>query len=256
MKNKIILIGALAGLLTSCGNSVEEIKDPLTGKLTKRYEYYKDGSGQVVYDGEYTEWYKNGNIRLHQNYKNGKRSGESIFYQSKDSIYFNNFDNDQRNSVCRLENAAGVVLGTYIYKNDKLSGITTYCFPNGEKYLEATYMLGFPSGEWKYFDEKGKNVGKLTASGGLPNELLGRWNLEGSRLTSFEFRKDGTMSLFEPFNKYATEPFESMIGKFEFGRQLTFYLGRDEIPFDIVSVQPKIVVLKGANSGEIFTLTK
>lgn len=81
-------------LLQSCGNEVEEIKDPITGKVLKKYEYYKDDNGQIVKDGESLEWDANGTLLLKEYFEDGKLNGESIVYHAPDSIYFNNYVND------------------------------------------------------------------------------------------------------------------------------------------------------------------
>lgn len=250
----------LMTLLASCGNDVEEIKDPSTGIVLKRYEYYTDDNGQKIKDGVYTEWRANGSMRLQENYVDGKREGESKVYHGKDSIYINVYKNDERNGICRLENTSGTVLGTYSYKDDLLHGETVYNFENGKPYLKANYALSIPEGTWTYYDEKGKETAQLTLEMGIPQELLGVWEVEGMRMTYFTFNDEMITTIWEPYNKFATKPYESMKGQYAFGRYLIMKFGGGAFTkgfdFEIRSLEKDKLVLKNTGTGEDWVLNK
>jgi hypothetical protein len=260
MKRVIYTIATLM-LLYSCGNETEEIKNPATGLLEKKFEYYLDDNGQKVKDGEYTEWNSNGDIRLKTLYKDGKKEGISTFYQSKDSIYISYYKDGFREGECRYENSNGVVLGLYNYKSGKLNGATTYNYPNGKPYLKAHYDQDLPTGTWKYFNLAGKQTGTLTMNDHfVPNELIGKWWIVGEYLTFFEFKKDGYVGYCAPLNSYSNEPFEQMSGDIKMGRDLTLQFGSSShgksMNFDIISVDKKKIVLRGISNEIEVTLEK
>lgn len=257
---KIFLPVLLSVVLTSCGNDIEEITDPSTGTVLTRYEYYTDDNGQKVKDGEYVEWKKDGSILRKENYKDGKLEGENIFYQSKDSVFFNYYEAGERNGVCRLENQNGVVLSSYTYKNDLLWGTTTYNYASGKPYLKAQYEDGLPSGSWKYFNEAGKETGTLTFKDGIPKEMVGEWWIVGERLAFFEFRDDGYVGYWAPFNDYTVEPFEQMSGIYMVGRHLKLNFGNSthgkKFGYDIVSIDKKKIVLRNISNDSEMILEK
>jgi antitoxin component YwqK of YwqJK toxin-antitoxin module len=258
---KLLLFTATITLLSSCGNEVEEITDPSTGTVLTRYEYYTDDNGQKVKDGEYTEWKKDGSLQKKENYKDGKLEGESIYYQSQDSVYFNYYKEGRKEGVCRLENGKGLVLSSFSYKNDALNGETVYNYLNGKPYIKAKYESGLPTGTWKYYDETGKETGTLTFNENyVPKELIGAWWIKDMRLTYFEFKEDGYVGYWAPFNKFSLEPFEQMSGNFTVGRHLRLQFGTQShgklFGFDIKSIGKKKIVLLNKGDGSEFILEK
>jgi hypothetical protein len=258
---KLLLFSASVVLLSSCGNDVEEITDPSTGTVLTRYEYYSDENGQKVKDGEFIEWKKDGSIGRKENYKDGKLDGENLLYQSKDSIFFNYYKAGEKNGVCRLENQNGIVLSTYSYKDDFLTGATTYNYPSGKPYIKAQYDTGLPTGTWKYFNQVGKQTGTLTMNDNfIPNELVGKWWIVGEHLTFFEFKEDGYVGYWAPWNNYSNEPFEQMSGDFSVGRHLRLQFGNSShgklLGYDIMSIDKKEIVLRKISDGSEMTLEK
>lgn len=258
---KLLLFTTSIVLLSSCGNDVEEITDPITGTVLTRYEYYSDDNGQKVKDGEFIEWKKDGSIQRKENYKDGKLDGENIYYHSKDSIFFNYYKAGEKNGLCRLENQKGIVLSTYSYENDFLNGASTYNYPSGKPYLKAKYDIELPTGTWKYFNQAGKQTGTLTFNDYfIPNELVGKWGIVGQNLTFFEFKEDGYVGYWAPWNSYSNKPFEQMSGDFLIGTHLILQFGNSSygkrLDFDIISVDKKKIVLKNKSNDNEMTLEK
>lgn len=247
-------------ILSSCGNDVEEIKDPSTGTVLKRYEYYTDDNGQKVKDGEYTEWFADGSLKLQENYEDGKKEGECKVYQGKDSIYINIYQNGKRNGICSLESSNGTILATYTYKDNKQNGETVYNYANGKPYCKANYINDIPQGKWTYFDEKGKKTGQLTLDSGIPKELIGIWEVQGLQMTYFTFNDEMITSVWEPYNKYALEPFESMRGHYSFGRYLLMRFGAGAFTkgfdFEIKSIEKDKLVLWNTGTEEEWVMNR
>lgn len=191
-------IAISAIILSSCGNEVEEVKDPRTGQLTLRYEYYNDDSGQKIKDGESVQWYKNGTKRLVEHYKDGILEGESIFYKSADSIYYNNYQNGKFESTCLLKDSKGTILTSLNFKNDMLNGKQLYNDDKGKLQLNATFKDNIPIGKWQYYDDKGKKVGSFSFKNGICQELIGTWKIEDKKECYYIFHKDGTAEFKSP----------------------------------------------------------
>lgn len=207
-------------LLQSCGNEVEEIKDPITGKVLKKYEYYKDDNGQIVKDGESLEWDAKGTLLLKENYEDGKLNGESIVYHAPDSIYFNNYVNNLKEGECRLENSKGIILSKYNYKNDILTGEQIYNYASGKLMLKAHFDGPIPVKTWKYFSENGKPAGTITFKDGICQELIGKWKIKGEKEHYFEFYKDGTYSESFPLFRYSQNATEFTRGSVFVGNRI------------------------------------
>ncbi len=207
-------------LLQSCGNEVEEIKDPITGKVLKKYEYYKDNNGQIVKDGESLEWDAKGTLLLKEKYEDGKLNGESIVYHAPDSIYFNNYVDDLKEGECRLENSKGVILSKYNYKNDILTGEQIYNYASGKLMLKAHFDGHIPVKTWKYFSENGKPAGTITFKDGICQELIGKWKIKGEKEHYFEFYKDGTYSESFPLFRYSQNATEFTRGSVFVGNRI------------------------------------
>jgi hypothetical protein len=102
---------------------------PYTGKVTgEEHGSMKKGKRE----GEYLNYYDNGQLENEGNYKNGEREGE----------YLNYYDNGQ------LENEGN-------YKNGKEEGEYVRYYKNGQLSLKGTYKNGKEEGEWVFYDTKG-----------------------------------------------------------------------------------------------------
>lgn len=215
--NKNLLLFFFSILFYSCSNKTEEISDPKTGTVLKKYEYYLDENGQKVKDGISSEWYPDGNLRLTENYKNGKREGESIFYKSQDTIHVNNYENDKLNGKCILKNSRDDVLSLYHYSNGQLYGKVQYNYPNGKKHIVGEFTNNLQTGQWNYFDKYGKKVAILNFKDGISIQTLGKWLIDNNPSSYFIFREDGTYGMYEPYNKYSTNSTESIGGNYSVG---------------------------------------
>lgn len=169
-------------ILSSCGNEVEEIKNPTTGKLLKRYEYYTDDSGQKIKDGTYVEWNAVGNKIAELHYQDDSLNGPCTYYNEDGSVFKEN------------------------YKNGVLDGQQTYYYSSGKKQTTGSYSSGKQTSSWKYYDDKGKLAFTLNFKNGICQELVGTWQLEEARQTTFTFFKDGTFEFKAPTFKNFGEP--------------------------------------------------
>ena len=201
--NAILFTFATTLLLTSCGNDVEEIKNPSTGKLLKRYEYYTDDSGQKVKDGEYIEWDAAGNKIAELHYQDDSLHGACVYYNEDGSIGSYNYNLGKLDGEQSLKAKNGSWVFQENYSNGKLDGIQTYYHLSGKKQCYGFFSNGIQSGKWNFFDDKGKPSFTLNFNKGVCNELTGTWVSEDDGVTTFIFGKDGSFVLKAPLFRYS-----------------------------------------------------
>ena len=157
MKNTTLLI-LLSLFIMSCGKNGEYIEYYKDGQISSR-ENYKDNKR----DGIWTFYYKNGNKFKEEEYKNGILDGKVIGYfkngligkegfqkngkKDGEFIYYN--EDGSINRKCVLKNGLEWS-GKFIYK-DSPSGFIdeVYTTHIGE------FKDGEPHGKWTYYNEDG-----------------------------------------------------------------------------------------------------
>lgn len=240
-------------LLWSCGNEVEEITDPRTGTVLKKYEYYTDDAGQKVKDGTYTEWKPNGDISWTCNYKDGKLHGEEIVYAKPDSIIYNNYENDVRSGRCRIE-YKGVIIRDLNYSNGMLNGKQQYYFPDGKINIVGFMKDNKTSNTWKHYDPEGDIVATFTYNAnGAPNELVGKWveiNNDGKEIY-YVFDKQGYGEFHAPFMDYSKKATLQLKGQYQLGTNLVLRDDLNTISMSIMTFDKDeiMVMFKNGNVG-------
>lgn len=194
---------ALTLFLNSCGNDVEEIKNPSTGKLLKRYEYYTDDSGQKIKDGEYIEWDATGEKIAELHYKDDSLHGTCIYHNEDGSVGSYNYNLGKLDGEQSLKAKNGNWLFQENYNNGKLDGAQTYYHLSGKKQCSGSFSNGIQSGKWSYFDDKGKPSFTLYFNKGVCKQLTGTWVSEDDGVTTFIFGKDGSFVLKAPLFRYS-----------------------------------------------------
>ncbi len=207
-------------LLTSCRNDVEEIKNPSTGKLMKRYEYYSDDSGQKIKDGEYVEWDYLGNKMSKLQYKDDSLNGPAIFYNEDGSIANYNYLKGKLDGEQTLKSKQGDWIYKENYTNGIPNGTHAYYHSNGKLMCSGNFALGVQVGKWKYLDDMGNPSFNLTFKNGVCQELIGTWELKERAFTTFAFREDGTYTLKAPYFKYSQNSVVQGEGQFTVTRTL------------------------------------
>jgi antitoxin component YwqK of YwqJK toxin-antitoxin module len=220
--NKIIIaLSAIAGVLifSSCGNDVEEIKDPSTGKLLKRFEYFTDDSGQKIKDGEYIEWDAAGKKISKLHYKEDSLHGSCTYYLDNGNILENNFSMGKLSGDQFLKTRNGKVIHKEHFEHGLLDGKQEYRNSNGELQRLSFFTNGKPSGTWTYY-EKGKKYFTLNFKNGICQELIGTWNITEERATSMKFGDDGSFKLYAPYFDNFGDPVLRVDGTYQIDEQL------------------------------------
>lgn len=108
---------------------------PFTGKVITKKDrsFYLEGKPH----GKWLTFYPNGNLKSIESWKNGKLFGKYILYQ---------------------ENGTKIFETTYL--NGKDNGNYFLFHPNGQIQVQGRFKNGIPKGVWKYYNSKGKLIGK------------------------------------------------------------------------------------------------
>lgn len=244
-------------LLFSCSNEIEEITDPITGVVLKKYEYYNDDSGQKIKDGTYTEWNSDGSIKWTCNYEDGKLEGEEIVYIKGDSIIYNNYKNDLKEGRCRIE-YKGIITRDLNYSEGKLNGKQQYFYPDGKLNIEGFMKDNITSDTWKHYNQKGHNIATFTYNeNGTPNELIGKWTQENDegKEVYYLFNEKGIGEFHSPLFKYSKDPVLQLEGFYQLGTNLVLQDGVNIISMKILTFEKnrmKVIY----NDGDIETYAK
>ncbi len=123
------MIGLGTILFTACGSAE-------TGGITSEQELVKDTTAvmtqEVLPDGEYTENYSNGALKIKGTIVNGQRFGVWVSYHK----------NGNKASESN-------------YVRGELFGKTVAYHPNGQVAYIGYYEYGEKSGKWQFFSEDG-----------------------------------------------------------------------------------------------------
>lgn len=243
--------------LLGCGNEVEEITNPTTGTVLKRYEYYFDENGQKVKDGTYTEWNQDGTMKWTCIYKDGKQHGEEKVYLKSDSIIHNNFKDGERDGISQII-YKDVIIRKLNYSKGLLEGKQLYYYPNGKLKTEGYTKNNLTTNVWKHYDSNGKLVATFNYNDfHIPKELIGKWVQQTNNGTQvyYEFDETGSAKFYGPMFRYQKNATLLMSGLLLIGAKFHVTDGGKEIIMDIVSLEKDKLVLEN-QAGEIKTLIK
>jgi antitoxin component YwqK of YwqJK toxin-antitoxin module len=101
-----------------------------TGEKLMTRSYAK---GKV--EGEFVQWWPNGNARYRLNYKDDKLDGKQlVFYPNGDRHEENNYAEGNVEGIQRVWNEDGQLISNYTIRNKKLYGVISVksCLPEGQ----------------------------------------------------------------------------------------------------------------------------
>lgn len=244
--------------LVGCGNEVEEITDPTTGTVLKRYEYYLDENGQKVKDGTYTEWNNDGTIRWACNFKDGIQHGEEKVYMKPDSILYNNFIDGEKDGISKVV-YKDIILRELNYSKGLLEGKQLYYHPNGKLNVEGYTKGSLTTKVWKHYDSKGKLIATFHYNDWyMPKELIGKWvqQTDDGKEIFYVFNESGSAEFYEPTFRGQKSATLQIKGLLFMGPKFHITDGvRREIIMDVVSFEKDKLILRN-KAGDIKMLIK
>tara|TARA_B100001248_G_scaffold239965_1_gene205602 strand:- start:432 stop:1361 length:930 start_codon:yes stop_codon:yes gene_type:complete len=212
---KIFSIAAMLMFMLACSKT-REVKNPLTGKLIEKYEYYEDDNGSFIKDGEYKSWFPNEQIKISGTYKDNKKEGVWKYWDENGNLLIEvDYENDLKDGKYKEYYATGNIKQEAIYSKDTLNGIEKTYFPNGavkyeinfvngvkngvafeydslgNKRVQKEYLNGSKTGKWILWDSNSVKIREIDFENDVPKFLIGLWKDPEKRKLTYEFKKDG-----------------------------------------------------------------
>lgn len=242
----LLFVTVFATFLTSCGNKVEEIKDPATGKILKRFEYYEDDNGQQVKDGEYKEWDASGKLIAEYEYKDDSLTGQCTTTKPDGTIYINNFSAGKMEGLQTIRNASGNMIVKGNYKNDVRDGQQLLYTPEGKLWQTQIFNSGTPSGRWTI--QNSDHYFTIHFKNGVCQELIGTWDNPNERATYMIFGKEGDFKFYYPHFARFGEATLQMDGSFLVDSELhLIHKNGITMKYELYDVQENKMVFKNFN---------
>ena len=151
-------------------------------------------NGKIAAEGKYTEREKDsvwnyyssfdGQLTMKENYKEGKREGESLkLYSNRIVSERMNFSQDKRHGVWEQFYQNGKLRLRGKYLNDIREGEFMTWDANGNQSIKGHYQNGLMHGQWTYFNKKGGLEFMVEYKEGemIPNEEIERKQNEFSK---------------------------------------------------------------------------
>jgi len=160
-----ILITILALTLISCGPDTKETKFP-DGTVKERFEYTVDENGSELKNGEYTQFYPNGQVSSKGMYENNLMTGKWKKWDNKGNL------------IKEYSTLKGDYDGEEISYNSKGDTIEKNTFNEGI----LTHLMEY--------DEKGKLIKDIKLEEGHNKSILGKWKIHDK---TYEFLDNGTV---------------------------------------------------------------
>ena len=124
---------------------------------------YKDGE----MNGEYKEFYKNGNLYIKANYKDDKREGKYEKFYENGNLYIKaNYKNGEMNGKYEEFYENGNLCEKINYKDGKKEGEYEEFYENGNLWEKANYKNGKKEGKCEVFYENGDLYRKVNYKNG------------------------------------------------------------------------------------------
>ncbi|MBI34697.1 MAG: hypothetical protein CMP67_04955 [Flavobacteriales bacterium] len=131
------------------------------------YKYIEGTKKGNKFHGEYTVYFKNGNVSEKRNYVKGVLSGEYKEYYSWGGI-------DQE----------------MYYKDDKLHGEYKSYYDNGKKHAEGQYVEGEKAGLWKYYHPNGNLYKEVYFIDGKSDGHVTIYSITGEKRSNYFYKGD------------------------------------------------------------------
>lgn len=170
--------------------SVTDYYDPETkekARIVRTVVRFSDDS--IKSDGEYKEFYRDGQLFVEGQYNLGMRSGEWKYYHSDGSeaktvIY----KDGQVDGAFEVRRADGTLKAKREFSNGKRNGDWVIYADSGEQPLiESHYKDGQPNGVWQVWYSDGTQRRQIPFADGKQNGTLIEWDEEGNKRAEVSF---------------------------------------------------------------------
>ncbi|MGQ0828711.1 MAG: toxin-antitoxin system YwqK family antitoxin [Bacteroidota bacterium] len=174
-------------MLNSCSNyfdgknGIKTVYFPNTDKIQQVVEF-KNGKR----DGPLKEYYKNGNLKIQQYYKNDSLIDSAIFYYENGQPAEIQFLKDhKKEGIWKKFNKNGKVYSEMSYKDDLLDGISsTYTYRSGRLLKRLNYKYGRMKGRQEFYHNNGRPKSVNHFYNGEPGLGTEEWYESGEKVNN------------------------------------------------------------------------
>jgi len=176
------------------GANTEETFD--LGRLIRRASYIFDSSGQPSLNGEFNEWYLNGNKKQETIFLLGDKHGkEKLYYESGGIKSQGEYTGNEKHGYWTNYVEDGSKDNSGPFQHSERSGIWVWFYPNGKVQSEYIYTYGKVNGLSKAWSETGQLLLEREWVNGHEHGSYKRWNQNGEK------ECEGEMTYSEQFDE-------------------------------------------------------
>ena len=167
-------------VLISCNSNIEVVEKYGDGKPKKTIEHYnRDSTCEKSY-------HKNGKLREIKCFKNGKQTGEQIYFRedgTKGAVM--TFRNGIRHGQTYEYHPSGQVAFEGNVENGEFEGLSKWYFKNGQLNFIGNRHLGKDTGWWYYFNMQGDTIRRTITKS--VSDMAQYFDGKGKKITSEEW---------------------------------------------------------------------
>lgn len=174
-------------------------------EIVQQIVEYKDGKRI----GELKEFYRNGNLKVRQYYKNDTLTDSAFFYYENGNLQYTQYLKDfKKEGTWKKYNEQGKVYEEINFKDDYLDGYTTtYTYRTGRVLQRLHYTDGMKEGKQELFYNSGKPKAILFFHYNNPSVGTEEWDEQGKKIDNdfkISIREENKLLLENKLNYYIT----------------------------------------------------
>lgn len=181
------LIFLFSFTLFSCSNEFDGNSGIKTvyfpnSEIVKQIVEYKDGKRI----GELKEYYKNGNLKVRQNYKNDTLNDSAFYYHENGKLkYFQVLKDFKKEGTWKKYNEQGNVYEEMNFKDDVLHGaVITHTYRSGRLLKRLNYRNGQLEGKQEYYYNNGKPKATTYCHDGVQSIGTEEWTERSEKINN------------------------------------------------------------------------
>jgi len=173
MNRKLVILSMI--LLASFDINAESKEDSnkvTSINLVERQEITYEVNSQSPFSGISEDYYENGQLKLRENFNDGKRNGLSLEYYENGQLWGKAFWKDgNRDGLTESYQENGQRLGSNELKDGVVHGITKMYFESGQLRSIMNYKDGYLDGLTEMYQENGQLMGKRCFKKSIPEDM-------------------------------------------------------------------------------------
>jgi antitoxin component YwqK of YwqJK toxin-antitoxin module len=207
-------------------DEVKQVADPAITRREALTERFPDGKvrierniahfsdGHFEADGQYREFYPNGQVFLEGQYKRGRQDGEWTYYYDNGKLNRKaKFIDGKPDGPREIFRADGTLASKKSFAEGLRDGEWVTYDPTGKTPVsEEHYVKGKPDGVWKYWFPNGKQRQEISLKDGVREGLTTEWDDKGEKRFEATFVKGklhGTATRWFPDGRKIVQEYDN-----------------------------------------------